>query len=197
MIRFSASEAETLGLLRFLERRSHQLFQADGARRATSVLWLPLVADSVAELRPCRTALRLQRLLRNTDDALLWGVRLATDASHETVVSQNPETSKYHVDPEASRLILFAWGAILSEPVENTGEPERRREGIIELRDWVEDLTIANAGGVPAPKGVVFLPQTAVARDLVERCARRLRRRGSLVLNRWHVPPHLPPDNNG
>lgn len=166
----------------------------DKAGRAASLLWLPLATDERDDLRPRRTSRALLRLLRGTSDALPWGVRLATDASHPYDITRDVKTGRYHVDTENSRLILFAFGPILPEEIPNLVIPERRREGIIELRDWVEEDETSEPTE-PAPKGVVFLPQTLVARDLVERCARRLRRRGNLVENRWHVPPHLPEDD--
>lgn len=165
----------------------------DKTGRATSLLWLPLATDNRDDLRPRRTSRSLIRLLRDTDNALPWGVRLATDATHAYHITRDTEAGRYHVDPETSRLVLFAFGPVLPEELKAGLAPERRREGIIELRDWVEDELIAPES--PTPKGVVFLPQTLVARDLVERCARRLRRRGNLVENRWHVPPHLPEDD--
>ncbi|MBC7809117.1 MAG: hypothetical protein H7145_23520 [Akkermansiaceae bacterium] len=193
MIRFSASEPEITGLLRFLERRARRLIPMDKTGRAASLLWLPLATDNRDDLRPRRTSRSLLRLLRDADDSLPWGVRLATDASHAYSTNRDTETGRYHVEPETSRLILFAFGPVMPEERKEGLAPERRREGIIELRDWVEEeIPIAEA---PSPKGVVFLPQTLVARDLVERCARRLRRRGNLVDNRWHVPPHLPEDD--
>lgn len=193
MIRFSASEPEITGLLRFLERRARRLIPMDKTGRATSLLWLPLATDNRDDLRPRRTSRSLIRLLRDTDNALPWGVRLATDATHAYHITRDTEAGRYHVDPETSRLVLFAFGPVLPEEPKAGLAPERRREGIIELRDWVEDELVAPES--PTPKGVVFLPQTLVARDLVERCARRLRRRGNLVENRWHVPPHLPEDD--
>jgi hypothetical protein len=98
-------------------------------------------------------------------------VRLATDASHAYSITRDTETGRYHVDPETSRLVLFAFGPVLPEERHQDLPMERRREGIIELRDWVEDEEVTPEA--PIPKGVVFLPQTLVARDLVERCARR------------------------
>ncbi len=165
----------------------------DGAGRLASLLWLPLATDDRAELRPRRTALALLRLLRDTDAALPWGIRLATDAEHPCVVTRDTQTGRYQVDPEASRLVLFAFGPVLGENGGGETPGERRREGLIELRDWIEEEPPLPT--VPVPKGVILLPQTLVARALVERCARRLRRRGNLVENRWHVPPHLPEDD--
>lgn len=189
MIRFSASEEEILGLFRFLERRARSLFGKSG----TALLFVPLVSGSATLPRPRRTSLSLTRLLRETDTPLSWGVRLGTDADHPYTATQSTETGKFVVDTEASRLILLAFGG-----VEKSADfHERRREGILELRDWIEDVAAPEslAEGVPTPKGVVFLPQTSVARDLVARCARRLRRRGTLQQNRWHVPPGLPQEH--
>ncbi|MBC8141995.1 MAG: hypothetical protein H7Y38_11205 [Armatimonadetes bacterium] len=188
MIRFSASEEETLGLLRFLERRARTLFGGSG----TGLLFVPLISDTTAPPRPRRTSLSLQRTLRDADTAQLWGIRLASDADHPYTTERNAETGKFIVDTEASRLILLALSAV----EQSADKTERRREGLLELRDWVEDIAAPEplTEGVPTPKGVVFLPQTSVARDLVARCTRRLRRRGTLLQNRWHVPPGLPQD---
>lgn len=190
MIRFSASEEETLGLLRFLERRARTLFHAGSAERGTGLLFVPLVADTAAPPRPRRTSLVLQRFLREADAPQIWGVRLVSDADHPYTVARNAETGKFVVDTEASRLILLAFGAVVA----SADGRERRREGLLELRDWVAEDAAPEpiTGGVPTPKGVVFLPQTDVARDLMARCIRRLRRRGTLRQNRWHVPPGLP-----
>ena len=187
MIRFSASEEEITGLLRFMERRARTLF-----RTGSGLLFVPLVSGTAATPRPRRTARTLKYLLRDTNTVQFWGVRLQSDAAHPYTAKRNAETGKYILDTEASRLILLALGTVQS----SADSTERRREGLLELRDWVEEPAPEPvAEGVPAAKGVVFLPQSLAARDLVERCVRRLRRRGSLVASRWHVPPGLPEDD--
>ena len=193
MIRFTASEVEIAGLARFLERRARRVLPMDVAGSLSSLLWLPLVAARRDDLRPRRTNRAFVRLLRTSDDPLAWGIRLASDAAHPYRITTDEKTEILRVDPEASRLILFAVGAPLPEP-EGVTLPVRRREGLIELRDWVEEDAPDAIPDTPTPKGVTFLPQTLTARDLVARCTRRLRRRGMLEGNRWHVPPGLPPD---
>lgn len=190
MIRFAASEEEIIGLIRFLERRARSLFADDGAAGGSRLLFVPLVSETAALPRPLRTSLSLHRALQNTDTPQVWGVRLLSDADHPYTVRQNAD-GKFVLDTEESRLLLLSFGAVERD----ADVAERRREGILELRDWVESAPEPTTEGVTTPKGVVFLPQTSLMRDLVARCARRLRRRGTLLQNRWHVPPHLPDDD--
>ncbi|MDX1934186.1 MAG: hypothetical protein SFU56_16415 [Capsulimonadales bacterium] len=55
-------------------------------------------------------------------------------------------------------------------------EPTGRRVGLLEARDEI--------GGDPPD----LTPRARLARDLVERCARRIRRRGFAEKGRWHLP---------
>jgi|GEM_PF-3368516 hypothetical protein len=193
MIRFSATELELEAMLRFLTRRIRDPQappDADGRRRGRLLL-TPLTAADRDALRFRRTTRPLVNQLRSEDGPLAWGMRLASDEDAPLVVRRDRATRELHVDPEASRLIVLALG-----PVHSGGE--RRREGVLEVRDWVaeEEMVAPDApADAPRPKGVILLPQALVARDLVERCARRLRRRGHQISGRWHVPPLLPEDD--
>lgn len=197
MIRFSATEREVEAMLRFLLRRTRDpeaRFMSGGARRSNGLLLTPLMATDRDQLRFRRTSRPLIHRLRADDAPLAWGLRLLSDAAAPLVVRRDRQTRELHVDPESSRLILLWLGAAQAGA-------ERRREGVLEVRDWVasedDELTSPEAPpDSPRPKGVVLLPQTLLARDLVERCSRRLRRRGHLVSGRWHVPPLLPDEED-
>ena len=159
MIRFSAVESEVEALLRFLTRRS-----------PGGLLMAPLTATNQDELRFRRTPRPLMQRLETDDAAALWGLRPAMDHDAPLVKRHDQASGLLVVEPEASRLIVLQMGAAQG--------PERRREGLLEARDWTD----------PADVRAVVTPQALFARALVTRCARRLRRRGCLENGRWYLP---------
>lgn len=156
MIRFSAVEPEIEAMLRFLARRT------PGGLRMT-----PLAGRNRDDLRFRRTPRPLMKRLVGDDAATQWGLRPATDADAPVVKKRDPASGLLIVDPEASRLILLQLGAAQG--------PERRRDGLLEARDWTDT-------SAEAP---VTAPQALFARALLERCARRLRRHGCQKNGRW------------
>jgi hypothetical protein len=192
MIRFSATQEEIESLLRFLARRTRGLRipglpSRNGRDPLSGFYMTPMVAAERSELRFRRTPRPFLNALRDEDGPLVWGMRLAADAEGPLAIRRDKVEEKLYVEPEESRLITLALGAP-QDPV------ERRREGVIEVRDWVMPEPEPE-DGAPKPRGVLLLPQAYVARNLVERAARRLRRRGHLENGRWHVPP-LPQDDS-
>ncbi len=137
------------------------------ARRAPGgMLMTPLVAGSRDELRLRRTSRPLLERLAEDDGATAWGLRPAADEGAPLVAARNG-SGALHVDPEASRMIVLQLGPARGG--------ERRRDGLLEARDPDE----------PPGRGAGRAPS---ARHLVERCARRIRRRGRLEGGRWHIP---------
>lgn len=67
-------------------------------------------------------------------------------------------------------------GACLILLVLGDADPTGRRDGLLEARDELSS----------EPTGLT--PRALVARDLVERCTRRIRRRGVAEKGRWHLP---------
>ena len=170
MIRFSADEAELEALLRFLMRRGVKLSNGQGAE---GVLMAPLAAGSRDDLRFRRTPRPLLTRLREEDAALTWGLRPAFEQG-EPLVTARTRTGQLQVDPEASRMIVLQLG-----PAQG---PERRREGLLEARDWFDPADASPDTLATQSRREHF------ARELVERCARRIRRRGRLENGRWHIP---------
>ena len=158
MIRFSAAESEIEALLRFLARRT-----------PGGLVLAPLVGKDRDDLRLRRTPRPLMQRLEKEDPATTWGLRPASDRDAPLVKTRDPASGLLVVDPEASRLIVLQVGAAQGA--------ERRREGLLEVRDWAD-----SADAQP-----VITPQALFARALLVRCARRLRRRGSLENGRWYV----------
>lgn len=154
MVRFSAPPEEIAALLRFAARRL-----PNGMRL------VPLSASNRDDLRFRRTSRPLLRALERSNASLLWGICSSTEDETPLAKQYATDSEQIQVDPEASRLIVLWLG-----PAEG---PERRREGLLEVRDWL------NAAGD------ALLPESEAARDLVERCARRLRRRGVYENGRW------------
>lgn len=162
MIRFSAGEEEIACLLHFLARR-----MPGGIRM------VPLKARDRDDLRFRHSPRPLiERLARDPSAAQAWGLRPGDDADASLIrlPAASPRSQSIAVDPEASRLIVLHLG-----PAQG---PERRRDGLLEARDWTAD----------SPDGPRLLPQSALARDLVQRGARHLRRRGQMLNGRWHLP---------
>lgn len=161
MIRFSAGESEIAGLLHFLARRM------PGGLRL-----VPMSGRTRADLRLRHTPRPLLRQLESVDQALEWGLRPATGDDAAPILSRRTDSSNdpLIVDADASRLIVLQLGPAQGQ--------ERRRDGLLEARDWVERDA----------SGKTLLPESSVARDLVERCARRVRRRGQYQQGRWHLP---------
>jgi hypothetical protein len=182
MVRFSAEEREIAALVRFL------------ARRAPGGLWmLPLEASHRDELRFRRTPRPFLTRLAREDGPLSWGLLPFPDAPNGAGTTppkrvavdrteQAEATARLRVDPDESGLIVLALG-----PPQG---PERRRDGVLATRD-------------PLPVRVSPVPAALVSEngdagdgsapdlraDLVEKCARRLRRRAVRREGdgRWHV----------
>ncbi len=167
MVRFSASETDIEQMLRFLARR-----MPDGIRL------VPLLARHRDDLRWRRTVRPLVTAMRSTDAPLAWGIR-DTPPPPETSsalsllnVTQDTKTGALTVDPDASQLITLALG-----PVE--GGQERRREALLLMRDWDMEAGVGADSNLSA--------RANLARSLVDRCSRHLRRNASQVNGRWIV----------
>jgi hypothetical protein len=170
MVRFSAGESEIEALLRFLARRT-----------PGGMLMTPLVAQSRDDLRFRRTPRPLLSRLREDERAMAWGLRPAADEDAPFVASRNG-SGTLSVDPEASRMIVLQLGPARG--------PDRRRDGLLEARDWADGgPNPTQEAGTQAPgAGPPLANRSAFARQLVERCARRIRRRGQFQNGRWHIP---------
>jgi hypothetical protein len=127
---------------------------------------VPLLTPRRDDLRLRRTTRPIARRITEDDGPTAWGLRLATsDAIAPPLrIKRLKESGNYIVDPEASRLVLFQLG-----PASGS---ERRREAVLEVRDPEDE------NGIPHPLN---------ERDLIERCARRLRRRSQFENGRWIV----------
>jgi hypothetical protein len=166
MVRFSASEPDIELMLRFLARRM-----------PSGIRLVPLLAKHRDDLRWRRTVRPLVNAMRATDTPLAWGIRDAppppetASALSQLSVEQDNKTGALVVDPDESQLITLALG-----PVEG---PERRREALLLMRDW--DL---EAGDEADSK---LSARADLARSLVDRCSRHLRRNASQENGRWIV----------
>lgn len=169
MVRFSAGEEEIAALLRFMTRR------AQGGLRL-----VPLAAPTRDGLRFRHTTRPLLRFLAENDEPSAWGLRMLSGKAGKPSEPPPPlllphrhaENGNLLVDPEASRLIVFQFGPACGS--------ERRREALIEARDEVDAPQVTSSATASPPP--------LRSRDLVERCARRVRRRGALQNGRWYVP---------
>ncbi len=166
MVRFSASEPDIEQMLRFLARRM-----------PSGIRLIPLLAKHRDDLRWRRTVRPLVNAMHATDTPLAWGIRDAppppeiSSALSYLCVEQDTKTGTLVVDPDESQLITLALG-----PVEG---PDRRREALLLMRDW--DL---EAG---AEAGSLLSARADLARSLVDRCSRHLRRNASQENGRWVV----------
>jgi hypothetical protein len=166
MVRFSASELDIEQMLRFLARRM-----------PSGIRLVPLLARHRDDLRWRRTIRPLVTAMRTTDTPLAWGIRDAPEAPETSSalsllsVEQDNKTGSLVVDPDESHLITLALG-----PAEG---PERRREALLLMRDW--DM---EAGAEDDAK---LARRADLARSLVDRCSRHLRRNASQENGRWVV----------
>lgn len=136
-------------------------------RMPGGMVMTPLAAKSRDDLRFRRTPRPLLSRLEEDAQPTIWGLRPARDEDAPFVASRNGQ-GLIHVDPEASRLIVLQLGSAQGRA--------GRRDGLLEVRDWMD-------GSEP-----LLTPQAEQARSLVERCARRIRRRGQLQNGHWHLP---------
>jgi hypothetical protein len=157
MFRFAAGEEEIIALLKFL-----------GQRAGGGVMCLPLLARHRDDLRFRVTIRPLAERLGRDERGMAWGFCARRHPPERLFVARNEERL-FRVDPEASRLILLDFGPVVGG--------ERRREAVIETRDWVHKDT---------PEELA--PASVAARKLVEKCARRMRRRGVFDGWRWQIP---------
>jgi hypothetical protein len=166
MVRFSASELDIEQMLRFLARRM-----------PSGIRLVPLLARHRDDLRWRRTIRPLVATLRNTDKPLAWGIRDApldqetSSALSLLSVEKDDKTGAITVDPDESHLITLALG-----PAEGS---DRRREGLLLMRDW--DLE------ADAEDDSSLAQRANLARSLVDRCSRHLRRNASQENGRWVV----------
>lgn len=167
MVRFSASELDIEQMLRFLARRM-----------PTGIRLIPLLARHRDDLRWRRTIRPLITAMRTTDTPLAWGIRDTPEPPETSSalsllsVKQDDKTGTLVVDPDDSQLITLALG-----PVEG---PERRREALLLMRDW--DLEAAETQSDSR-----LSRRADLARSLVDRCSRHLRRNASQENGRWIV----------
>ncbi len=167
MVRFSASELDIEQMLRFLARRM-----------PTGIRLVPLLARHRDDLRWRRSIRPLVTAMRTVDSPFAWGIRdaskktpEASSALSQLSVEKDNKTGAIVVDPDESHLITLALG-----PAEG---PERRREALLLMRDWDMEADI---------EGDSELSQRAdLARSLVDRCSRHLRRNASQENGRWVV----------
>jgi hypothetical protein len=166
MVRFSASELDIEQMLRFLARRMPY-----------GIRLVPLLAKHRDDLRWRRTIRPLVSALRAMDTPFAWGIRDAPESQEtssalsQLSVEKDNKTGALVVDPDESHLITLAVG-----PAEG---PERRREGLLLMRDW--DLEAGDEGDSKLSK------RADLARSLVDRCSRHLRRNASQEEGRWVV----------
>ncbi len=160
MIRFSAETSEIERMLRYL-----------GRRMPGGMLMLPLVGADRHDLRFRRTPRPLLERLNEEDGATAWGLRPGAYQDWPVVTRHNG-SERLVVDADASHLILLQ--------LDSAEGFDRRRNGLLSVRDWW-NLDPTNA---ETEKQALF------ARSLVERCARRVRRRGYFENGRWHIEAH-------
>ncbi|MBC8101330.1 MAG: hypothetical protein H7Z41_01915 [Cytophagales bacterium] len=169
MVRFSAAEADIEQMLRFLVRRM-----------PSGIRLVPLQARHRDDLRWRRTIRPLVHALRATDGPIAWGLRDAPpgDTSRAGMAAiprldavQDPKTGTLTIDPDDSQLITLALG-----PAEGKS---RRREALLLMRDW--DVEADVEPDTPLAR------RADLARSLVDRCSRHLRRNAFQVEGRWLV----------
>ncbi|MES2459242.1 MAG: hypothetical protein V4671_01575 [Armatimonadota bacterium] len=138
---------------------------------------IPLLARHRDDLRWRRTIRPLVTAMRTKDTPLAWGIRDAPGTAETSSavsllsVEKDNKTGSLVVDPDESQLITLALG-----PAEG---PDRRREALLLMRDW--DL---EAGAEEDSK---LSERADLARSLVDRCSRHLRRNASQENGRWVV----------
>ena len=166
MVRFSASERDIEQMLRFLARRM-----------PTGIRLVPLLARHRDDLRWRRTIRPLVTALRTVDSPFAWGIRdapktpEASSALSQLSVEKDNKTGAFIVDPDESHLITLALG-----PAEGPG---RRREALLLMRDWDMEADVEG--------GNELTQRADLARSLVDRCSRHLRRNASQENGRWIV----------
>jgi hypothetical protein len=158
MIRFSAEASEIEHMLRFL------------SRRMPGGLWmLPLVGADRHDQRFRRTPRPLIERLEEDASPTAWGLRPGA-YKDRPIVFKRDSSRRRVVDAEASHLILLQ--------LEEAQGLHGRREGILAVRDWWDSGT----------SHTELSAQAVLIRNLLERYARRVRRRGHFENGRWYIP---------
>lgn len=210
MVRFSVSESEIAALVRFLTRRTEgglwmvplEAAHRDELRfRRTA---RPFLRRLTYGEQPLHWGLLPAPEKSGDSDVMPPAARIsvrrvrAASGSNATPDTTQPLLS---VDPDLNGLIVL----ILSEP----SGPSRRREGILATRDPLHPAPkapatdIEKAGASKPTEKMEMLSDTesdaarenevqrlasALRSELVEKCARRLRRKGERKGGRWYVP---------
>jgi hypothetical protein len=184
MVRFSAAESEIVALIRRMtSSRKRRIDAAANPGRGCIHLLVPLEATSRDDLRFRHTAAPLARRLALTDSPVVWGLyaggsdkkRDARSVPAAVRAAKDPKSGLFLVDAEAIGLIVLQLGP-------PTG-PERRREGLLLAADHAFHISdkVPHEGELSGQDSARF------SRDVVERSARRLRRRGEWRDGRWFV----------